>query len=168
MLTKLKPYPYQKVFFTTLDYGQPRPVFSEKSSSGKPSKPHQYEVDEATDVLLVTAIADPRPLKKYLEENISKKINSLKFADHRNFSSLDVERIRNRFNKLDKENRVIITTEKDAIRLRDAMHLDEELKRAFYYIPIKVRFLNNRTDDFNKEIIDYVRKNKKHSFLYPQ
>ncbi len=168
MLTKLKPYPYQKVYFTTLDYGNPLPVFSVKEGSDKSTYSQHFEINEETNILLVTAIANPRPLKKYLEENISKKIYSLKFADHRNFSSLDVEKIRNRFQKLGKGDRVIITTEKDAVRLREAMHLDEGLKKALYYIPIKVRFLNNRTDDFNKEIIDYVRKNKKHSFLYPQ
>ena len=168
MLNHLKPYPYQKVFFTTLDYAAPEPVFKSKRDAQEHKQEDTFQFDEHTNILLVTAIADPRPLKKYLEENVSKKIYSIKFADHRKFSSLDMEKIHKRYVKLEGKNKVVITTEKDAVRLRESMHINSDMKHAFYYIPIKVRFLNNRTDDFNKQIVEYVRKNKKHSFLYPQ
>ena len=167
MLNKLKPYPYQNVYFTTLDYGEPLPVFGQQDKY-REGEVQSLRMDENTSILMVTAIADPAPLKEYLEKNVSEKINSIKFADHRNFSTLDIEKIKNRYEKMESGNRVIITTEKDAIRLKDSIHINEELKKAFYYIPIQVRFLNNRTDDFNKQILEYVRKNKKHSFLYPQ
>jgi tetraacyldisaccharide 4'-kinase len=168
MLSKIKPYPYQRVFFTTLDYGETTPVFHPDETEKTNGEGRDFIVDSETTILLVTAIADPKPLKKYLEENVSKKIYSLKFADHRKFSSQDIDKIQKRFNKLEGTKKVIITTEKDGVRLRENTRITTEIKEALYYIPIKVRFLNNRTDDFNQQIIEYVRKNKKHSFLYPQ
>jgi hypothetical protein len=54
------------------------------------------------------------------------------------------------------------------MRLHKFTNIADYLKKSFFYIPIKVRFLNNKTDNFNQQIIDYVRNNKKHSFLYPR
>ncbi len=160
-LDRLKPYPYQSVFFTTLEYGEPRPVFPEAAPKDASGKLHQQ-----SSILLTTAIADPRPLKNYLQEKFSRQIVSLKFADHRNFSQGDIRKIHQRYNRLGDE-RVVITTEKDAIRLSGFTDMPGELKENMYYIPIRVKFLNDRTSDFNQQIIEYVRKNKKHNFLYP-
>ena len=66
------------------------------------------------------------------------------------------------------DKKIIITTEKDAMRLQKFSNIANNLKGSFFYIPIQVKFLNNRTDNFNQQIIEYVRKNKKHSFLYPE
>ncbi|MGM0498040.1 MAG: tetraacyldisaccharide 4'-kinase [Bacteroidota bacterium] len=165
MLSKIKPFPYQKVFFTTLEYGKPQPVFD---LSDVVNNNGDELWDDQLSVLSVTGIAEPKLFEKYISEYISKNIYSINFADHRIFSSHDIEKIKKRFDSIDSDKKVIFTTEKDAVRLRENRHLDYELKAKLYYIPIKVKFLNNRTDDFNKQIIEYVRKNKKHSFLYPQ
>jgi len=160
-LDRLKPYPYQSVFFTTLEYGTPQPVFPDSVSNAGDEQFHKN-----TSILLTTAIADPRPLKNYVRENYSKKIVSLKFADHKNFSERDIKKIHQRFSRLEGD-RIILTTEKDAIRFSEFENMPDDLKQHFYFIPIRVKFLNDRTSDFNRQIIEYVRKNKKHSFLYP-
>ena len=164
MLSKIKPFPYQKVFFTTLEYGKPQPVFDLSDSVNNGDELW----DDRLSVLSLTGIADPKLFEKYIYDHISKNIYSVNFADHRKFTANDVEKIKKRFERIDSDEKVIITTEKDAMRLRENRYLDYELKAKLYYIPIKVKFLNNRTDDFNQQIIEYVRKNKKHSFLYPQ
>jgi tetraacyldisaccharide 4'-kinase len=164
MLSKIKPFPYQKVFFTTLEYGEPQPVFDLSDEVNNGFKPPNAE----TSIVSLTGIADHKLFEKYIAENISKKIYSVNFADHRNFSENDIEKIKKRFDKIDSDHKIILTTEKDAVRLRENRYIDFDLKTKMYYIPIRVKFLNNRTDDFNKQIIEYVRKNKKHSFLYPQ
>jgi len=160
-LDRLKPYPYQGVFFTTLAYEKIKPVFPDALKKEETNQP-----DRNTKVLLVTGIANPAPMKKYVEENISKQIYSVKFADHKNFTSSDIEKIRRRFERLEGE-KIILTTEKDAIRFGETEAIPAEMKQAFFYLPVRVKFLNDRTNDFNRQIIDYVRKNKKHSFLYP-
>ena len=161
-LDRLKPYPYQSVFFTTLKYGDIKPVFPGYQDSDESKQP-----EGNTKILLATGIADPAPLKKYVSENISKQIYSVKFADHKNFTSSDIEKIRRRFERLEGD-KIILTTEKDAIRFEESGAIPDEIKQAFFYLPVQVQFLNDRTKDFNRQIIDYVRKNKKHSFLYPR
>jgi len=161
-LDRLKPYPYQGVFFTTLEYGDLQPVFPNMGDgdiSEKLKRDHR--------VLLVTGIADPQPLKKYVQDHISKQVYSVKFADHRNFSASDIQKIGRRFEQL-KGDRLALTTEKDAARLGEFTDMPEALQRSLFYVPIRVQFLNDRTSDFNSQIIEYVRKNKKHSFLYPR
>jgi tetraacyldisaccharide 4'-kinase len=56
--------------------------------------------------------------------------------------------------------RYVITTEKDSVRLKEFTNIDDSIKRAFYYIPVGVRFLNDTGREFDNLISDYVRKNK--------
>ena len=162
IFNELKPYPFQHVFFTTFDYGNMKSVinFSENSKSNDNFKDY--------DVLLVTGIANPKPLKEHVAENISKKIKDLEYSDHYDFKESDIKKIEQEFNSIDSVKKIIITTEKDAMRLQKFSNIANNLKDSFFYIPIQVKFLNNRTDNFNQQIIEYVRKNKTHSFLYPE
>jgi tetraacyldisaccharide 4'-kinase len=162
MFNKLNAFPFQHVFFTTFDYGEINSVFN---SLLKPSNNEAYKDFE---ILLVSGIANPKPLKEYIAENISKNIVELEYSDHYNFKESDFLNIKQKLNSIDSGKKIIITTEKDAMRLQKFSNIAEDLKDSFFYIPIKVKFLNNRTDNFNQQIIEYVRKNKKHSFLYPR
>ncbi|MFO7844284.1 MAG: tetraacyldisaccharide 4'-kinase [Bacteroidales bacterium] len=160
LFNELHPYPFQDVYFTTLDYGELTPVFNDTNT---------IEINhEKPTLLLVTGIANPLPLEQHIKENLSDKIEKIKFPDHHNFKNSDLRKIESRFNSIPSSNKIIITSEKDAMRLHKFTNIEENLKKSFFYIPIKVRFLNNKTDNFNQQIIDYVRNNKKHSFLYPR
>jgi len=161
IFNKLDPYPFQHVFFTSFDYGNLSPVFNSKKT---------ISISDFNDneVLLVTGIANPKPLKEYIVENISKNIEVLEYSDHYDFKESDFKNIGQKFELIKSENKIIITTEKDAMRLQKFSNIADNLRNKFFYIPIQVKFLNNRTDNFNQQIIDYVRKNKEHSFLYPR
>ena len=161
IFNKLNPYPFQHVFFTTFDYGKLTSVFL--------STKNQNDNDDFKDfdILLVTGIANPKPLKEYIVENISKNIQVLEYSDHYDFKESDFKKIEQKFNFINSDQKIIITTEKDAMRLQKFSNIANNLKDSFFYIPVQVKFLNNRTDNFNQQIIEYVRKNKKHSFLYP-
>lgn len=160
IFNELNPYPFQHVFFTTFDYGKFQTMFNN-------SKDIDSKSFEDFEILLVTGIANPRPLKEYIAENISKKIQVLEYSDHYDYKESDFKHIEQSFNSINSNEKIVITTEKDAMRLQKFSNIANNLKDAFFYIPIQVKFLNNRTDDFNQQIIEYVRKNKKHSFLYP-
>jgi tetraacyldisaccharide 4'-kinase len=54
----------------------------------------------------------------------------------------------------------LITTEKDAVRLREFTNIAEPIRSAFFYIPVGIHFLNDDKDEFDNLIVDYVRKNK--------
>ena len=156
----LNPYPFQHVFFTTFDYGAFKSVFNTFNNT-------EHTNFEDYEILLVTGIANPLPLKEYIAENISKNIQVLEYSDHYDFKEADFKKIEQQFNLINSDKKIAITTEKDAMRLQKFSNIANDLKDSFFYIPIQVKFLNNRTDDFNQQIIEYVRKNKKHSFLYP-
>jgi tetraacyldisaccharide 4'-kinase len=162
MFNKLNALPFQHVFFTTFDYGEINSVFNSLL------KPSNNEACKDFEILLLTGIANPKPLKEYIAENISKNIIELEYSDHYNFKESDFLNIKQKFNSINSDKKIIITTEKDAMRLQKFSNIAEDLKDSFFYIPIKVKFLNDRSDNFNQQIIEYVRKNKKHSFLYPR
>lgn len=166
LLKKLRPYPYQSVFFTTYQYDKPRKVFGQYGEGSDSYKEENFP-DNDTTILLVTGIANPRVLKNHIEETYTKKIKKLKFPDHKIYTKKEIRKIHRSYDKIGGK-KAIVTTEKDAIRFRELSDFPEELKKHMYYIPIRVKFLNNRTSDFNRQILEHVRKDKKHSFLYPE
>ncbi|MFC2152823.1 tetraacyldisaccharide 4'-kinase, partial [Bacteroidota bacterium] len=111
IFNELKPYPFQHVFFTTFDYDDLQYVFKSVDNNS-------IEIQENPEVLLVTGIANPKLLREYIAENISKKIQVLEYSDHFDFKEPDFKKIEQRFKSIDSSNKIIITTEKDAMRLQ--------------------------------------------------
>ena len=148
-------YPFQKLYFTSIDYDTPKGVFEEK----------QIELDELQDyhVLLLTGIASPKQMEHDLKP-MTKDITNLSFGDHHSFKGKDIDRINDAFESMP-EPRIIITTEKDAVRLRETEGLYEKVKSNMYELPIKVSFMLDQQDNFNEKIISYVRKNSRNSIL---
>ena len=148
-------YPFQKLYFTSIDYDTPKGVFEEK----------QIELDKLQDyhVLLLTGIASPKQMEHDLKP-MTKDITNLSFGDHHSFKGKDIDRINDAFESMP-EPRIIITTEKDAVRLRETEGLYEKVKSNMYELPIKVSFMIDQQDNFNEKIISYVRKNSRNSIL---
>jgi tetraacyldisaccharide 4'-kinase len=85
----------------------------------------------------------------------------LNFHDHHYFSEKDIEKIKKAWESLRSEEKILITTEKDAVRLREFVNIESSLRRVFYYIPVGVSFLKNDQHEFDNLIFDYVRENKR-------
>ena len=62
------------------------------------------------------------------------------FPDHHNYSKKDIEHILSRFKTLKGNQRIIVTTEKDAVRLACNPYFPYELKAHTYFLPVEVRF----------------------------
>jgi tetraacyldisaccharide 4'-kinase len=107
-------------------------------------------------VLLVTGIASPAPLVEEVKSH-TPNVSLLAFGDHHDFSTKDLQFIEERFLQLEKDKRMIITTEKDATRLKNHPALSETLKPYIYVLPIKIELLQNQQYIFNQNIIGYVR-----------
>jgi len=151
---------HQHIFFTTIEYGELRPVFP----SGTPRDLAGFR-DEKSEVLMVTGIANPRPMKKFAR-SISPTAHTLNFPDHHNYSPTDMKTIRERWLGLNDPGALVLTTEKDAMRMQ-MTEVPEDLKTALYYVEIKIRFLNDEGGkEFNQIILNYVRSNKRDSILY--
>ncbi|HZL76305.1 MAG TPA: tetraacyldisaccharide 4'-kinase [Bacteroidales bacterium] len=151
--------PYQNLYFTSLSYREPIPVFENMGINEDP-----FSSGQVSDrgFLIVTGIANPAPLAEYLGKRADEIIH-LSFGDHHNFTMNDIEKINNAYNTLKAPHKYIITTEKDSVRLREFINIAEPIRSAFFYIPIGIWFLNDDKDEFNNLIVDYVRKNKRNN-----
>jgi tetraacyldisaccharide 4'-kinase len=149
-------YPYQQLYFSTHEYGKLERI---------DNPVHQESLESLADkhVLLLTGIASPEQMKLELE-SYTKDIQSLAFADHHQFKKKDIQRINDTFNSLPSP-RCIITTEKDAVRLRTVEGLSDEVLQHLYVLPIRIKLLLDQEESFNKHIINYVRKNSRNSIL---
>ena len=150
-------YPYQQIFFTTLEYGELTPLFKKEAPT--------VNLDKLKDhnVLLLTGIASPRQMKEDLTPVVS-KLSMLSFPDHHAFSQKDIEQISSEFAKLPSP-KCIITTEKDAARFIGLEGLSNEIKENIYILPVHIKFMLNQEEKFNENIIGYVRKNSRNSIL---
>lgn len=153
---KLHLYPYQKLFFSSFHYGGPLPVFPQAARQAGGLE----RLDGSEHVLLVTGIAAPLPLLNELKRKAA-RVEPMFFGDHHDFGKRDLQLIEERFKALKGARKCIITTEKDAARLRSHPHLPAGLKPHVYMMPVDVVLLQNQQLIFNQTIIDYVRKNSR-------
>lgn len=139
---KINPSKNQQLFFTTISY--------DKNLKGA-----EFELTIADlkhkDVLLVTGIAKPNSLLSFLsKENINYK--HLEYADHYDFNAQDILKIEKEFNDLPSKNKMILTTEKDYMRLQGKL-------KNMCYITIKSTFLSEE-EKFKQLVIGHIEDKK--------
>ncbi len=145
-------FPYQELYYTTFDYGNIIPVFPDLGL-----KEIEPDYLRKKHVFLVTGIASPQPLVDKLEIK-TYNLYSKFYPDHHFFTESDIEDIKKELNEIDDDDKIIVTTEKDAVKFRELPFLDDDLKRMLYYIPIEVIFLDkSEKESFNKKINKHVR-----------
>lgn len=131
---KLQLQPGQALFFSSISYA--KEVFSRNSDiSLKQLKKKHFK--------LITGIANPAPLVAFLKEQ-SLNFDHKAFPDHHNFSDSEIAEL--------KKTRLLVTTEKDYMRLKDEMK-EEQL----FYLPIKTEFLRDE-EGFKSLIKAYLQK----------
>jgi len=157
---KLELKAYQTLFFTRFVYSKPVAVFEKEAEDW-----YEAEGSVKKTALLVTGIAQPKPFAEYAKRVVS-VFDHLIYADHYQFEDKDYSAIVSKFEQMIGSQKVILTTEKDAARLRAAVHLPIDLKKALYYIPIQVEFLDNGKANFDQQVLSYITKNKRNSLLY--
>ena len=159
VITKaLNLYPYQKLFFTTIEYGDLIPLFSNSRSLALSEITSDYEV------LVLSGIASPQHLLCDIQKHTDNVI-PMTFRDHHLFTPKDIARINNTFDSLSSK-RIIITTEKDAARLVGLDGLSDDVRNHIYALPIKTTFLLEQQEQFDEFILSYVLKNSKDSILH--
>lgn len=142
---ELQPAPHQELFFASIAYGNPYQLVSRQ----------ERKLEEGMEVLLVTGIANPKPLKRLLSEKIA-SYEQLVYSDHHIFTIDDIKEIERRFNQLGGNNKIILTTEKDAVRL---MKFQQDLATwSLYVLPIEMVFLFNKMDRFKSIIGTFSRQ----------
>ncbi len=149
--------PFQHLYYTGVKGEEPEPVFSTGVKS-------EFLWDQ-TEVLMVCGIARAGNVLKIIGKPAS-DVRQICFPDHHPYMKKDIEKIISTFRDMPGINKVILTTEKDAVKLRMFQTELSEVSGALFYIPIKVHFLNNDTENFNSQITSYVRSNKRNSILH--
>lgn len=156
VITKeIAPLPYQTVYFTSLKYGNPRPVFGNASIS----------LANDVDAIVFAGIASPMPFFTFLEEKCN-VVEKMAFPDHHFFTEKKIRSIFEKFSRLESKNKIIVTTEKDASRLLEIDLAKELLGDFLFYVPIEVSFFGDQKDMFNNQLIKYAGKNKGNYGIY--
>ena len=159
VITKaLNLYPYQKLFFTMIEYGDLIPLFSNSRSLALSEITSDYEV------LVLSGIASPQHLLCDIQKH-TENVIPMTFRDHHLFTPKDIARINNTFDSMSSK-RIIITTEKDAARLVGLDGLSDDVRKHIYALPIKTTFLLEQQEQFDEFILSYVLKNSKDSILH--
>ncbi|MDD3773102.1 MAG: tetraacyldisaccharide 4'-kinase [Weeksellaceae bacterium] len=143
LIEKIKPKKNQHVFFSKVVYSHSAIGYRFTLNS-----------DEWIDyeVLLITGIAKSAPFVEYVNSKF-KKIHHWEYPDHHNYSIADIQKIDQGFDEIKTLHKIILTTEKDYMRLKDESALIENL----FYLPIEVEL--NDYESFKEILLDYVRKN---------
>jgi len=159
IITKLKLKDNQPVYFSTLTYGQPKPVFQDLEFDPSSLK--------ATSCMALAGIANPTPFFNHVRKHFTLN-NCITLPDHYQFTEKKIKAIFEKFSTKKGKPEYIITTEKDATRLQDFTQLPNSIKRVFLFIPIEVEFLNDKGNEFNYKINQYVKESTRNNGIYTE
>lgn len=141
----------QRIYFSFIKYLDPVPY------PGSLRKDFPVKI---TNILLFTGIANDYPLVEHLTRMCS-EIIVMKFQDHHPFTAKDLDEVGKRFDNLATQKKVIITTEKDIMRM-NRPELSTKLERLpLFYVPMEVDFHGDDKQKFDNEILNYVTKNQR-------
>lgn len=157
-------YAYQKVFFTKIAYQPLVPVFQ----STLPTLTPDDLAAQTDEIIVVSGIASNEEMVSYLEKFFP-TVHIFQFKDHYHYTARDLHEIIELFAEIsEKKKSYLITTEKDATKISAFDSLEEEVKNAFYYLPIQIEFLENKQETFDSLIYNYVHNNRPDNILHRQ
>ncbi len=128
--SEIDPLPHQRLYFSYYDYFPPYYIFDRRA---------RLDLQPDLDVLLVSAIARTEYLVEYLEPRVGALV-LLEYEDHHLFSKHDVSHIRTTFDRMESDRKIILTTEKDAMRLEMHQAFLKEHRLPIFAIPVQVKF----------------------------
>ncbi len=144
IIQNLRPGTHQRVFFTTIEYGTPYHIVNHGD---------EWMITPRDEILLVCGIANPKQLKDYLLAKTHTYYQQ-DYSDHHIFSIDDLKEIREKYEAISAKDKMILTTEKDAVRL---LKFKEELAHIpMYVLPIRHFFLFNEGGQFNELVTDFI------------
>ncbi len=146
----IKKYSEAPLYFSSVRYGEPYKVFGSDKATITPQ----------SNVLLVTGIATPRPLKAEMERR-GATVTLMQYPDHHNFSTAELDEIAAQYKK--QGCTMLLTTEKDATRLLGRNDIPQLIMQNICALPIEVEILNGEEELFNQKIYDYVAENSRNS-----
>ncbi|MCX7729306.1 MAG: tetraacyldisaccharide 4'-kinase, partial [Bacteroidia bacterium] len=143
-----KTYFSKDIFFSGIEYAH---VYSINTLQ----KINPYTELSKYNCILVTGIANPSPLAVFIKE-YAQHFYHLSFPDHHAFTDKDWDLIKNIYTEWQKKYPpvIIITTEKDAMRLK--IFTSSHSNLPIFVAPISLQFINH-SKIFSQQILNYVR-----------
>lgn len=143
---EINPLPHQQLFFSYYAYQAPYYQFNPR---------YRLQLDDKLEVLLICAIAKTDYLVDYLQSQTG-SVRSLEFADHHYFDKEDISNLLRTFKNIESNRKVIITTEKDAMRLE--LHREFLIKERLpiFVLPTEVRFHFDEGPQFDELVRQYL------------
>lgn len=144
ILKRLHLFAHQKAYFSHINYCTWRCISTNK----------EFTSNLKYSITLVSGIVNPKPLVEQLE-NKGHTIIQITFKDHHSYTTYDAQKILAKYNADESAKKLILTTEKDATKLRELLAHFEDAN--LYYIPIDISF--SEQNIFDRQILNYVAKN---------
>jgi len=180
---KIKLQPHQTLYYTTMKYGELKAMHPYLAKTSKQESPKENTGDtesvksdlvsnaltmelirtDQKPVLVLAGIANPDSLIAYVGE-YSPNVESIIFSDHHEFGKKEAKKIGQAFEKIKALGGIIISTEKDVMRIQNNPFM-ESFTPYIYYPDLLVHFLEEEGVSFDHKILDYVRINKRNRGL---
>lgn len=146
MIAEINPQHHQKVFFSYYEYKYPYSFYNTKQ---------RISLDKELDVILISAIADTSYLLQYLKDEVG-SLHHMDYEDHHVFSEQDINYISEVYKHRDTPRKLLLTTEKDAVRLDLHRQLITEKKLPIFILPTEVAFHFDGSYEFEALIREYL------------
>ena len=146
IVNDIKPLPHQRVFFSYYEYDYPYNFY--KSSK-------RIRLDADLNVVLLSAIANTNYLFSYLDKTVN-EIHEIEYADHHLFDSRDIEKIEKVYNNTPGQRKIVLTTEKDAMRLELHRDLLKSLQIPVFILPANVKFHFDDGEKFQDTVKQFL------------
>ncbi len=153
---RLELLPFQCLYFTRAVSGPLHPAF--------PDDAGDRQIPAGADVIAMAAIGNPAPFV----ENLRGKYNlvgELLFRDHHPYHVRDLGKMEETLAKAP-EGTVIVTTEKDAVKLGRGAKIPPALRARIFVQPIQMTFMEDTKEDFFSKLEYDVRTDQKDRFFY--
>jgi len=146
MTEEINPLDHQSIYFSYYDYDRPYYLFNRR---------YVADLQPDWEVLLICAIARTDYLVDYLEEKV-KKVRILEYEDHHQFSKYDMGHLKANFDRMKAEKKLIITTEKDAMRLESHKKFLVDNQIPIFALPVQVQFHGEDGARFDHDVKNYL------------
>ncbi len=152
----LKPKANQSLYFSYLQYGKLTifPGFKKPTIS-----------KSINTIVLFCGIANSYPFQEYLRD-MCIELLVIDFPDHHTYRQKDLKLIAKKYDNEFTQNKIIITTEKDAMRLIKSEYIRELVEYPLFYIPIEVKLHGEDEQKLSNQIEEYVKENKRSGSLH--
>jgi tetraacyldisaccharide 4'-kinase len=149
IIKDINPKAHQQVFFSYLKYGELYSISNVHDKISTLNDLYRF------NIISFAGIANAEPMVNYLKEYAA-DVRHLKFDDHHEFSLKDLEDIERYYNSFQGGNKLLVTTEKDLMRLKNNAVWRVAERMNIYILPVEVTF-NDKEAEFNAAILKYVR-----------